>query len=86
MAEPSVAEVVLRHGVLPLLGYYAGLPGTCKLLLRRVIVLWATSEKRVRVLAFVCIFRLTRTLPGHLLEWVLKVRSKECTCLYELLS
>ncbi|XP_071520446.1 LOW QUALITY PROTEIN: nucleolar complex protein 2 homolog [Panulirus ornatus] len=72
VAEPSVAEVVLRHGVLPLLGYYAGLPGTCKLLLRRVIVLWATSEKRVRVLAFVCIFRLTRSLTGHLLEWVLK--------------
>lgn len=72
VAEPSIAEVILSRGVLPILGYYAGHPGTCKLLLRRLITLWATSEKRVRVLAFIGIYRLTRTLSPHFLEWALK--------------
>lgn len=72
MAEPSVAEVVLNKGVLPLLNYYAHHPGVCKMLLRRLITLWATSEKRVRVVAFVAIFRLAHNLPPKPLEWVLK--------------
>lgn len=76
MAEPSVAEVVLNKGVLPLLNYYANHPGVCKMLLKRLITLWATSEKRVRVVAFVAIFRLAQNLPQKPLEWVLKVMRK----------
>lgn len=76
MAEPSVAEVVLSKGVLPLLNYYAHHPSVCKMLLRRLITLWATSEKRVRVVAFVAIFRLAQNLPPKPLEWVLKVRGR----------
>ncbi|MPC17800.1 Nucleolar complex protein 2 [Portunus trituberculatus] len=72
MAEASVAEVVLNRGVLPLLGYYAKHPAVCKMLLKRLITLWATSEKRVRVVAFVAIFRLAQNLPPKPLEWVLK--------------
>uniref|UniRef100_A0A0P4WBG0 Uncharacterized protein n=1 Tax=Scylla olivacea TaxID=85551 RepID=A0A0P4WBG0_SCYOL len=72
MAEPSVAEVVLNRGVLPLLSYYASHPAVCKMLLKRLITLWATSEKRVRVVAFVAIFRLAQNLPPKPLEWVLK--------------
>ncbi|KAG0716011.1 Nucleolar complex protein 2 [Chionoecetes opilio] len=72
MAEPSVAEVVLNRGVLPLLNYYANHPAVCKMLLKRLITLWATSEKRVRVVAFVAIFRLAQNLPPKPLDWVLK--------------
>nr|XP_045619888.1 nucleolar complex protein 2 homolog isoform X2 [Procambarus clarkii] len=72
VAESSIAEIILSRGILPLLGYYSGHPSTCKFLLRRLIVLWSTSEKRVRVLAFICIYRLTRTLSPQFLEWVLK--------------
>lgn len=73
MAEPSVAEVVLNRGVLPLLSYYASHPAVCKMLLKRLTTLWATSEKRVRVVAFVAIFRLAQNLPPKPLEWLLKV-------------
>ncbi|KAG7153729.1 nucleolar complex protein 2 homolog [Homarus americanus] len=72
VAEPSIAEVIISRGVLPLISYYAGHPSTCRLLLRRLITLWATSEKRVRVLAFIGIFRLTQILPPQFLEWALK--------------
>lgn len=76
MAEASVAEVVLNRGVLPLLSYYAKHPAVCKMLLKRLITLWATSEKRVRVVAFVAIFRLAQNLPPKPLEWVLKVTER----------
>lgn len=82
MADPSVAEVVLNRGVLPLLSYYANHPSVCKMLLKRLIILWATSEKRVRVVAFVAIFRLAQNLPPKPLEWVLKVMDEGCLLCY----
>ncbi|XP_042867522.1 nucleolar complex protein 2 homolog [Penaeus japonicus] len=72
VADASIAEVLLSRGVMPLLSYYAGHRNVAKKLLRKLVSLWATSEKKVRVLAFLCIFRLTRMLPDSFMEGVLK--------------
>ncbi|XP_068225049.1 nucleolar complex protein 2 homolog [Palaemon carinicauda] len=72
VAEPTVAETVLRNGVLPLIPYYAGHKSMSKLLARRLVTMWATSDKKVRVLAFMAAFRLTQILQGDFLEWMLK--------------
>lgn len=72
VAEPSVAETVLRNGVLPLIPFYAGHKNMSKLLARRLVTMWATSDKKVRVLAFMAMFRLTQILHGDFLEWMLK--------------
>ncbi|CAL4091138.1 unnamed protein product [Meganyctiphanes norvegica] len=72
VADPAVAEVVLSKGILPLLPFYIGHPPVCKVLLKCLITFWSQSNKKVRVLAFIAIFRTTRSLKNELLDWVLK--------------
>ncbi|XP_047472777.1 nucleolar complex protein 2 homolog [Penaeus chinensis] len=72
VADASIAEVLLSRGVMPLLSYYAGHRNVAKKLLRKLVSLWATSEKKVRVLAFLGIFRLTRLLPESFMDGVLR--------------
>ena len=74
MAEPEVIVSVLKKGVLPILNYYSAHPLASKVLTKRLIHLWSMSHQRVRVLAFVAIFRLTRSLKAELLDDTLKVR------------
>jgi len=72
VADPVIAEVVLSKGILPLLPFYIGHPPVCKVLLKCLITFWSQSNKKVRVLAFIAIFRATRSLKNELLDWVLK--------------
>lgn len=81
VADASIAEVLLSRGVMPLLSYYAGHRNVAKKLLRKLVSLWATSEKKVRVLAFLGIFRLTRLLPDSFMDGVLRVRKRFLICL-----
>lgn len=41
--------------------------------LKRLIALWSTSDETVRVVAFLCILRITNFEQAHLLELVLKM-------------
>jgi len=72
VADPAVAEVILGKGILPLLPFYIAHPPVCKVLLKCLITFWSQSNKKVRVLAFIAIFRATRSLKKELLDWVLK--------------
>ncbi|XP_076056618.1 nucleolar complex protein 2 [Oratosquilla oratoria] len=72
VAEPAIAESVLSRGIIPLLGYYAGHPSVCRVLLRRLITFWGVSDKKIRVLAFIAILRLVKALPQDFLDWTLK--------------
>lgn len=44
-----------------------------KPLLKRLIHLWSTSDETVRVVAFLCILRITNFEQAHLLDTVLKM-------------
>ncbi|KAK4303489.1 hypothetical protein Pmani_024498 [Petrolisthes manimaculis] len=72
VAEPTALEAILSRGVMHLLPYFAANNMPSQMLFKRLTTLWATSEKRVQVLAFICIFRLCRALKGSFLEWGLK--------------
>ena len=65
VSESSVLSVLLKH-VHVMIGYYAALPKSSKHLLQHLISLWSTSEEQVRILAFLCIIKLTRSLQSTL--------------------
>ena len=71
VSESSVLCVLLKH-VHVMIGYYAALPKSSKHLLQHLISLWSTAEEPVRVLAFLCIIKLTRHLQGSLYPVVVK--------------
>ena len=71
LTEDAVTTVVLKH-VHVMLPYFAGLPKSSKQCLTQLVSLWSTRDESVRVLAFLCLIRLTRSLQSTMYETVVK--------------
>ncbi|KAF5295175.1 hypothetical protein FQR65_LT10563 [Abscondita terminalis] len=71
VTSTNILTVLLKHlhHMLPLLQSYRK---TCKLMVKKLIYLWGTSDDVVRILSFFCILRITTTNQLYLLETVLK--------------
>lgn len=71
VTSTNILTVLLKH--LHQMSLYVACFGRIsKLSLKRLIVLWSSSEETVRVLAFLCILRITRNQQHSLLDIVLK--------------
>ncbi|XP_031354276.1 nucleolar complex protein 2 homolog [Photinus pyralis] len=71
VTSTNILNVLLKHlhHMLPLLQSFRK---SCKLIVKKLIYLWGTSDDVVRVLCFFCILRLTTTNQVYLLDTVLK--------------
>ena len=64
--EQSVLSVLLKH-VHSMLPYFTAYPKGAKLLLARLVNIWSTGSETPRILAFMCLVKLTRS-SANLLE------------------
>ena len=71
LTESSLLSVILKH-VHQLIPFYAAFIKLSRVLCKRLVTVWCSAEDTVRVLAFLSILRLARTLPGQLLEPIIK--------------
>ncbi|KAK4874875.1 hypothetical protein RN001_014235 [Aquatica leii] len=71
VTSANILTVLLKHlhQMLPLLQSYRK---SCKLMVKKLIYLWGTSDDVVRILSFFCILRITTTNQLSLLDTVLK--------------
>ena len=82
ITEPSMVSALLKHihGMVP---YYAALPKSAKNLIKTLINLWSThSEDSVRVLAFMAILRLSRSVMSGDLKMLLESTMKQMYMAY----
>ncbi|KAI8428062.1 hypothetical protein MSG28_002348 [Choristoneura fumiferana] len=71
VTSENILTVLLKH--LHQMSIYVACFGRIsKLALKKLITLWSSSEETVRVLAFLCILRITRNQQAVLLDLVLK--------------
>lgn len=71
LSESTVLCALLKHIHL-MIPYFAALPKSAKQLITQLIKLWSTGEDAVRILAFMCLLKLTRTSQSSLFEPVVK--------------
>lgn len=72
VTSSNIQSVILKHlhGICYLFVSY---PAIAKKALRRLITIWSSGEEAVRVLAFLCIVRITTGQPQKHLEYVLRL-------------
>ncbi|SPP82157.1 nucleolar complex protein 2 homolog [Drosophila guanche] len=71
VSSANILSVLLKH-LHQMAGMVAPFTTLGKTILKRLIVLWATGDETVRVLAFLCILKITRNQQGTMLNHVLK--------------
>nr|CAG4650809.1 EOG090X02MG [Simocephalus serrulatus]SVE94125.1 EOG090X02MG [Simocephalus serrulatus] len=71
LTESSLLSVILKH-IHQLIPFYAAFIKLSRVLCKRLVTVWCSAEDTIRVLAFLSILRLARTLPSQLLEPIIK--------------
>ncbi|KAH8282542.1 hypothetical protein KR054_008302, partial [Drosophila jambulina] len=71
VSSPNILGVLLKH-LHQMAGMVVPFTALGKTILKRLIVLWATGDETVRVLAFLCILKITRKQQATMLNHVLK--------------
>lgn len=71
VSTPNILSVVLKHlhQMCPLVSSFQTI---AKPILKRLVAVWSTAEDTVRVVAFLCILKITRSQQTQLLSTVLK--------------
>nr|SVE75640.1 EOG090X02MG [Daphnia hispanica] len=71
LTESSLLSVILKH-IHQLIPFYAAFIKLSRVLCKRLVTVWCSAEDTIRVLAFLSVLRLARTMPGQLLEPIIK--------------
>ncbi|KAG4070029.1 hypothetical protein HA402_013689 [Bradysia odoriphaga] len=71
ISSANILIVLLKHlhQISPMISSFSNMT---KPILKRLVTLWSTSDETVRVLAFLCILKITRGLPISFLNVILK--------------
>lgn len=71
ISSANILIVLLKHlhQISPMIASFSNMT---KPILKRLVTLWSTSDETVRVLAFLCILKITRGLPTSFLNVILK--------------
>uniref|UniRef100_A0A034WDR2 Nucleolar complex protein 2-like protein n=1 Tax=Bactrocera dorsalis TaxID=27457 RepID=A0A034WDR2_BACDO len=71
VSSTNILSVLLKH-LHQMAGMIASYTTLGKIILKRLIVLWSTGDETIRVLAFLCILKITRNQQDSMLHHVLK--------------
>uniref|UniRef100_T1P9I6 Uncharacterized protein n=1 Tax=Musca domestica TaxID=7370 RepID=T1P9I6_MUSDO len=71
VSSPNILSVLLKH-LHQMANMVAPFTTLGKTILKRLIVLWSTGDETIRVVAFLCILKITRNQQVTMLNYVLK--------------